>query len=161
MIEIIEGLPDKVIGIVVSGRVTDQDRDRILLPALKKKLLWHTHPRLYVELKSTYPGPLWDDLTVGLEPLPRWQRVAIVTESSSVRDTVMMLRLIVPGQLWAFAASEAPEALAWITEGLPPEFLPSVFPPRPAHPSLKPRRKWSASHRVGGKPLLTPANDVL
>ena len=38
MIEIIEGLPKKVVGIAVKGRVTIEDCRDVLMPAMKKSL---------------------------------------------------------------------------------------------------------------------------
>jgi len=62
MIEIIKGLPDNIVGIVVKGRVTKKDCSDVLLPALEKSLVWHHKLRLYYEIRSRYPGAAWEDL---------------------------------------------------------------------------------------------------
>ena len=38
MLELIEGLPKNVVGIVASGKVTMQDCQDVLMPAMKKSL---------------------------------------------------------------------------------------------------------------------------
>ena len=58
MIEILEGLPDNVVGIVVTGRVTRKDGDRVLLPVIRRSLEWHYKLRLYYEIRSRYPGAI-------------------------------------------------------------------------------------------------------
>ena len=115
MIEILEGLPDNVVGIVVTGRVTRKDGDRVLLPVIRRSLEWHYKLRLYYEIRSRYPGALWDDLTPGLTPAPLWERVAIVTDLAWIRYAVTALRLVIAGEVRVFAASQVPEGLAWIT----------------------------------------------
>jgi len=67
MLELIEGLPRSVVGILATGRVTMRDCQDVLLPALKKSRRRHDKIRLYYELNSRFPGSAWDDLDLGLE----------------------------------------------------------------------------------------------
>ena len=57
MIEIIEGLPNNVVGIVVKGRVTKKDCYDVLMPAMEKSLKQHDNIRLYYELTSDFRAP--------------------------------------------------------------------------------------------------------
>ena len=41
MMELIDGLPDNVVGIVVTRKVTKKDYDEVLIPALKRSLKRH------------------------------------------------------------------------------------------------------------------------
>src|SRR6516162_2236614 len=79
MIKIIEGFPDNIVGIVVKGRVTKKDCSDVLLPALEKSLVWHHKLRLYYEIRSRYPGAAWEEINLGIEPSPFWERVAVVS----------------------------------------------------------------------------------
>jgi hypothetical protein len=115
MIEIIEGLPRKVVGIAVKGRVTMQDCRDVLMPAMKKSLKRHDKIRLYYELSCRFPGAAWDDLDLGIEHASRCERVAIVTDVAWVRLTVKALRFLIPGEIRVFATIQAPEGRAWIT----------------------------------------------
>jgi stage II sporulation SpoAA-like protein len=115
MIEIIEGLPNNVVGIAVKGRVTKKDCYDVLMPAMEKSLKRHDKIRLYYELNSRFPGAAWDDLNVGIEYVPPCERVAIVTDVSWIQYTVKALRFLIPGEIQVFATDKASEGRAWIT----------------------------------------------
>src|SRR5215472_12769674 len=78
MLELIEGLPKNVVGIVATGGVTMQDCQEVLVPAIKSSRRRHDKIRLYYELKSRFPGSAWDDLDLGMEHASCCERVAIV-----------------------------------------------------------------------------------
>ena len=115
MIELIEDLPRNVVGIAVTGRVTNQECREILVPAVEKSLKWRDKSRLYYELGSRFPGAGWDDLDLGFEHASRCERIAIVTDIAWVRLTVKAIRFLIPGEIRVFARIETPEARAWIT----------------------------------------------
>src|SRR3954451_14611262 len=114
MLELIEGLPGNIVGIAVSGRVTIQDCQDVLLPAIKRSRKRHDKIRLYYELNSRFPGAAWDDLDLGLEHASCCERVAIVTDIGWVRLTVKALRFLIPSEIRVFATSQAEEGQAWI-----------------------------------------------
>lgn len=118
MIETISGLPDNVVGIVVKGRLTRSDCAETLVPALQRSLEWHHKLRLYYEIRSRFPGAAWEEISLGLERMPQWERVAIVTDVAWIKHTVQALRLLMPGEIRVFATNQTPEGLAWIT-GMP------------------------------------------
>ena len=115
MIEIIEGLPNNVVGIAVKGRVTKKDCYDVLMPAMENSLKGHDKIRLYYELNLRFPGAAWDDLNVGIEYLPPCERVAIVTDVSWIQYTVKALRFLIPGEIQVFATVRASDGRAWIT----------------------------------------------
>jgi SpoIIAA-like len=115
MLEIIEGLPRNVVGVVAKGRVTMQDCQDVLMPAMDKSRKRHDKIRLYYELSSRFPGAAWDDLDLGLEHASCCERVAIVTDIGWVRLTVKALRFLIPSEIRVFATIQAEEGRAWIT----------------------------------------------
>jgi hypothetical protein len=115
MIDIIEGFPGNVVGIVVKGRVTLQDCREVLTPAIEKSLRRHDMIRLYYEIGSRFPGAAWDDLDLGIGHAARCERVAIVTDCGWVRQTVKALRFLIPSEVRVFPTMLAPESRAWIT----------------------------------------------
>jgi hypothetical protein len=146
VIELIEGLPRNVVGIVVKGRVTMRDCRDILIPAMEKRLKRHDKIRLYYELGSRFPGAAWDDLDLGIERASRCERVAIVTDISWVRLTVKALRFLIPGEIRVFATTQAPEGRAWITAR--PKSPTSAEASTPSRaPSRRVRRSSPASAR--------------
>jgi hypothetical protein len=109
MLELIEGLPRNVVGIVATGRVTMQDCNDVLMPALKKSRKRHDKIRL------RFPGAAWDDLDIGLEHASCCERVAIVTDIGWVRLTVKAVRFLIPSEIRVFASVQAEEGRAWST----------------------------------------------
>ena len=114
MLELIDGLPGNVVGIAVSGRLTMQDCQDVLVPAMQKSLKRHEKIRLYYELNSRFPGAAWDELDLGLEHASRCERVAIVTDIGWVRLTVKALRFLIPSEIRVFPTVQADEGRAWI-----------------------------------------------
>jgi hypothetical protein len=139
MIEIIEGLPNNVVGIAVKGRVTKKDCSDVLMPAMENSLKGHDKIRLYYELNSRFPGAAWDDLNVGIEYVPPCERVAIVTDVGWIRYTVKALRFLIPGEIQVFATVRASEGRAWIAA--------SPESPATAGPSAPARRRLPRSRR--------------
>jgi len=115
MLQLIEGLPKNVVGIVATGRVTMQDCQDILVPAIKASRKRHDKIGLYYELNSRFPGSAWDDLDLGLEHASCCERVAIVTDIGWVRLTVKALRFLIPSKIRVFPTVQAEEGRAWIT----------------------------------------------
>jgi hypothetical protein len=114
MLELIEGLPGNIVGIAVSGRLTMQDCQDILVPAMERSLRRNDKIRLYYELNSRFPGAAWDEIDLGLEHASRCERVAIVTDIGWVRLTVKALRFLIPSEIRVFATVQADEGRAWI-----------------------------------------------
>lgn len=116
MIELVKGLPDNVVGIVATGRVTNRECNKVLAPAIQASLKRHRRIRLYYEINSRFPGAGWENLAVGAgeQESPPWERVAIVTDVGWVRHCVNVLRFLIPAEIRVFASVQASEGRAWI-----------------------------------------------
>ena len=115
MLELIPGLPKNVVGIAATGRVTMQDCQEVLVPAIRRSRRRHDKIRLYYELNSRFPGSAWDDLDLGLEHASCCERVAIVTDTAWVRLAVKAVRFLIPSDIRVFPTILAEEGRAWIT----------------------------------------------
>src|ERR1700686_2228107 len=104
MIQIVEGLPDNVVGIVAKGRVTNEDYKKILKPFMEKSLRRRDKARLYYEISSRFPGAAWEDLRIAVEHVPQWERVAVVTDVGWVRHTVNALRFLIASDVRVFTS---------------------------------------------------------
>jgi len=118
MIEIIEGFPDNVVGMVATGRVTVAECDSVLLPVVAEIRRRHDKLRLYFELDCRFPGAGWEDLDIAPLRLQPWERVALVTDVSWVRQTVKALRFLIPAEVQVFPTIRAEEGRKWVTAGL-------------------------------------------
>src|ERR1043165_1249424 len=115
MLKVIDELPDNVVGIIATGRVTNEECDTVLKPAMERSLKRHGKIRLYYEVGSRFPGAGWDDLDVAIDHLPQWERIAVVTDTAWVRQTVNALRFLIASEVRVFTTLEAAEGRAWIT----------------------------------------------
>jgi hypothetical protein len=157
MIEIINELPDNVVGILARGRVTCEECNDVLRPAMEVSLQRHDKLRLYYEIGCRFPGAGWDDLEIAIDHLPQWERIAIVTDTGWVRHTVNALRFLLASEVRVFTIGETEEGRAWIAApvcGNPPA-LPAVD--APTVPVRGRRRSPLASRPRSRRPSLRPA----
>jgi len=118
MLEVLEELPEGTIAVAAKGRVTAADYDQTLIPLVDKALKQHHKVRLYYELGPEFSGidavAAWKDFRIGVEHLPRWDRMAIVTDVEWIQHTMHIFRFLVPGELRVFPLRDATQARAWI-----------------------------------------------
>lgn len=116
---LIEGLPDDVLGVEVSGAVSARDYTEILIPAVEAKLgnhrriklLYHVTP----EFKSFSPGAMWNDARVGMMNFSKFNRIALVADQDWMRNAVRLFAPLIPGEVRVFLEDEMETATAWIT----------------------------------------------
>jgi hypothetical protein len=123
MIEPIEGLPEPVVGLRVSGTVTQEDYERVLLPAVRSALDAHERVRLLYVLGPAFDaysaGAIWEDAKLGARTMLAWERIAVVTDADWVRHLMTAFGWMIHGEVKVFPMADLDEATAWITEGLP------------------------------------------
>jgi hypothetical protein len=124
MIKLIEGLPDAVVGIEAVGQVESADYDTIAAPAVKQALERHPKIRLIHVLDDRFTGysagGAWKDAVLGLAHPRSFDRIAVVTDSESIRRLVTIAGWSIPGELQLFPNAERKQAEAWASEGLTP-----------------------------------------
>jgi hypothetical protein len=128
MIEVIEGLPDNVLGIVVRGRLTKHDCSEVLFPELDQRLEWYHKLRLYYDIRSRYPGAGWEAISPAIVRGALWERIAIVSDIAWMRHTVQAVRMLIPSEVRVFATSETPDGLAWIVGAAAARQRPATMP---------------------------------
>src|ERR1041385_1926499 len=170
MIEIINELPDNVVGILARGRVTNEECDNVLRPAMERSLKRHCKIRLYYEVGSRFPGAGWGDLDIAIDHLPQWERIAVVTDTGWVRQTVNAIRFLIASEVRVFTTLEAEEGRAWIASPMAgetampaarstaqiraPRRFPRASPPRARRPSSRPALPGDRRYRhplAGGR----------
>lgn len=120
MIELMQDLPDEVLGFSASGKVTGDDYEQVLIPAVEAKLKAHPKVRLLYHLGAAFEGfeaeALWDDAKVGMHHLNDWERIAVVTDTGWIRGAVKVFGFAMPGRIRTFADGELAQAKDWISE---------------------------------------------
>jgi len=124
MIELIQGLPDGVVGLEAVGEVESGDYKAIAAPAVKRALERHAKIRLIHVLDDRFTGytagGAWQDALLGLAHPLSFERIAVVTDSESIGRLVKIAGWSIPGQLRLFPNRERDQAQAWASEGLDP-----------------------------------------
>ena len=122
MIELIEELPDGVVGLVAVGELSSDDYATVANPAVERALERQDKLRLLHVLDDRFTGytagGMWDDAKLGLSHPCSWERIAVVTDHRQVRRLVKSAGWSVPGQMRLFSNAERAEAEAWVSEGL-------------------------------------------
>ena len=122
MIELIEGLPDGVVGLEAVGEVKSGDYKASAAPAVERALEGHPKICLIHVLDDRFTGytagGAWQDALLGLAHPRSFERIAVVTDSESIRRLVALAGWSIPGELRLFPNREREQAEAWASEGL-------------------------------------------
>lgn len=119
MIELLTDMPDKVIGIRVSGRLRG-DELRHFKPTIEQ-VLQTGEVRIVEVIESDYegfgPGGFVEDLKLGFGTvLPHhsaFKRIAVVSDKDWVAPVLHALAWMVPGELGVFGLDELDRAKEW------------------------------------------------
>ncbi|MGI9162183.1 MAG: STAS/SEC14 domain-containing protein [Mycobacterium sp.] len=119
MIEVLTDVPEGVIGIRVSGRLTGEELQTIK-PRIADQMKSGREIRI-VEVIDDYdgfgPGGLMEDLKLGIGSVwpnhSAFKRVAVVTNTEWITHTLHALAWIVPGEMAVFRLDELEAAKRW------------------------------------------------
>jgi SpoIIAA-like len=127
MLTLFEDLPPDVVGVEAHGKVTAEDYERVLVPAVdavSARAGGGGVRLLYVlghEVPDYTAGAAWEDAKLGLGHLRSWERIAIVGDADWLRHAVHGLGWLMPGEIKVFALEELDIAREWVTSMLPDE----------------------------------------
>lgn len=116
MFTIINGLPEDILGIVISGKTTKEDYDQ-LNPLLEKHKTMHGTIKFFVEIDEVnYTAKaMWEDFKMGLHYWRDIKAVALVTDKEWLEKSIEAFSLIIPGmKTKGFELNERKEALEWL-----------------------------------------------
>ena len=118
--QLIEGLPDQVVGVRALDEVEGQDYEDVLDPAIRDRLTRHDKIRLlYVlgpELTGYGLGAAWADTKLGARTFRSYERIAVVTDSPWIRRAVGVFGRLIPGEVRVLPVADLEAARAWITD---------------------------------------------
>ncbi len=121
MIELIEDLPDDVLGFEAKGHVTGEDYETALIPAIERALEGRQKLNLLYVLGDefeAYTGTaMWDDTKVGMRHPFAWRRIALVTDHDGYRHMLKAAGFLTPAEVRTFAGDELEEAKRWVSDG--------------------------------------------
>ena len=117
MLEVIDGLPDNVVGVRATGEV-DDDYEDVLDPAIAEARTRHDKIRLLKALGPEFTGydheAMWEDTKLGFKTFISYERIAIVTDATWVRRSIKAVGWLIPGQVKVFRVHALIEATSWV-----------------------------------------------
>jgi len=121
LIELIEGLPDGVVGLEAVGEVTSDDYSAVAFPAVEAALARHKKISLLHVLGERFTGYEagggWADAKLGMLHAFSFARIAVVTDLDHIRKQVKRAGWLVPGEMKLFSNAQRAEAQAWVSAG--------------------------------------------
>ncbi|ANB34937.1 STAS/SEC14 domain-containing protein [Rhodovulum sulfidophilum] len=122
MIDITEETAEGLLEIRATGRVTEQDYETILIPALTRALDWGAPVRLLYQVGPDFEGysagALWADARLGLKHWRGFGKIAVVTDSDKIEAGVRMFGFTLPCPVRTFDLDEIDAARLWLRESL-------------------------------------------
>jgi hypothetical protein len=121
VLTLISDLPAAVVGVEAHEKVTAEDYEKVLIPAVDAAEAASSDGRvrlLYVlgpEFPEFTAGAAWEDTKLGLGRLRHWERIAVVGDADWLRRAIHALSWAMPGEVRVFVSSELAEARAWVT----------------------------------------------
>ena len=119
MVEKIPDLPDNVLGFTAKGKVTANDYEAVIIPAVEALFSRQSKVRFLYHLGEDFTGfeaaAVWDDMKLGLRHLAGWERVALVSDIEWIRVAVKVFGLAIPGEVRVFSNREFAEAIRWVS----------------------------------------------
>jgi hypothetical protein len=118
MIRVLDGMPEGVLGLQASGKLSAEDYTQVLIPAIAEATSGGAKLRVFMDFTEKFEGmeagAVWEDLKTGIRDWGSWERIALVTDTAWMRDGLRMFAWAVPGQAKAFSSAERDNALAWV-----------------------------------------------
>jgi len=119
MMEIIQGLPENVVGVTASGTVTGEDYDNVLITAIDEKLKKFKKIRILYQTSRDFShltyGAYLEDAKVTWH-ITSIEKVAVVSDVHWINDSIKIFRFIIPTSVKLFSNDELDEARAWVSE---------------------------------------------
>ncbi len=117
MFTIIRELPESILGILVSGKVTKADYDR-LNPLMEQHKAKHGKIKLLIdieEFKWPTAGAMWEDLKMSFNYIGSIKAMAVISDKEWVEETAEAVGKVIPKlKVEGFETDERSEAIAWL-----------------------------------------------
>lgn len=119
MIDVISDLPNGVIGVRLSGKVTGEEYQQVLDPLIETALSGGAKISaliVYEDDAELSSGAMWQDTKLGLKNPTAWKRIALVSQRSWVDRLTPVMSAMMPGEIKSFDSDEIEAAKIWLTD---------------------------------------------
>ena len=118
MLQLLEDLPETVVGLRAVSEVTEEDYKQVVLPALETVHKKFGKLNLIMVLETSVtnytPGAWLNDLKAGLKYFTDWHKIAIVSDEKMVQKVTDAVSFLMPGESRGFALADLPMAKLWV-----------------------------------------------
>ncbi len=117
MINISCGTPENLVIATAHGKVTGDDYETVLIPAIEAKLRTHKRIRMLYHLgedSQFTAAAVWDDAKLGLRHHSGFEAIAVVTDIRWIVDAVKFFGFFLHCAVGVFSNAQLPEALEWV-----------------------------------------------
>lgn len=96
MLEIIYGMPAKVVVVSLGGKITGDDNGRLLIPIAEREIENHEKIMEIYLLVRDHRRAVWDDSKIGLLHLTEYERVALGSDVNWITGAVELFAFMIP-----------------------------------------------------------------
>lgn len=117
MIKVIHDMPPGTVGLEAVGKVTAEDYEQVLKPALEDALTHKDVRLMYVlgeEFDTHAPEAAWADTRLWARNMNAWERIAVVSDADWLEHSLKTLGWLVPGEIKVFETDEVLDAKRWL-----------------------------------------------
>lgn len=120
MMEIVGGMPENVLAVSASGKITKEDYEEVLIPLLEDKLEKHGKIRMLYQLAPGFsgftPGAMVDDARVGIRHLTAFEKVAVVSDAEWMLAAARVFGFLIPCPVKTYRNEEFEAAKEWVSQ---------------------------------------------
>jgi hypothetical protein len=117
MLELLQPTTGNLVAISARGTVTAEDYEEVLIPAIEAMLKAHEKVRVLFQLEpgtDFTAGAVWDDTKFGLSHFFAFEKLALVSDTEWINNTVKILGFMMPCPVKRFALTEREAAMQWL-----------------------------------------------
>ena len=118
MLQLLEDLPENVVGVRAVEHVTEEDYKSVMLPALEAAHKKFEKINMILILETSvgnYTLGAWiKDIKAGLKYFTNWHKIAIVSDQKMVQKVTDAVSVLMPGECKGFSLAELPVAKSWV-----------------------------------------------
>ncbi|MBK0378094.1 SpoIIAA family protein [Mucilaginibacter segetis] len=119
MIQLINNLPDNVVGFEVTGEVTKEQYEATIVPRMDELAKRQGEINYLIVIKTDLtaftPGVWFDDFKMALKHFSKWDKIAIVSDQDAIQKLTSIFGFAFPGDSKDFSLSEYDEAVSWVS----------------------------------------------
>lgn len=121
MIITIPETPANIVALKATGEITKEDYENCVLPQIEAKLNQFDEINCLIlmdtDVSSLTIGAWYEDALLALKNFTSWNRIAVVTDSLALQNSISVLSVVMPGEYETFDVENLDSALFWCANG--------------------------------------------